>query len=166
MGDPKAQVTLVEFSDFECPFCGRVGPTIEQVVERYGNQVRIVWRNYPLPFHQNAMPAAEAAMEVFAQGGSEKFWRFHDVLFQNQRALTRENLEQYATQLGGIDMARFRRALDSHTHEAAIRAEVAAVTEAGARIGTPSSFINGRLVQGAQPFPAFEAAINQALEDR
>ena len=165
-GPANAPVTIQLFSDFECPFCSRVGPTIEQVVERYGNQVRIVWRNYPLPFHQNAMPAAEAAMEVFAQGGSAKFWRYHDVLFQNQRALTRPDLERYAEQLGGIDMARFRRALDNHPHEAGIRAEMDAVTEAGARIGTPSSFINGRLVQGAQPFPAFEAAINQALADR
>jgi protein-disulfide isomerase len=165
-GPANAPVTIQLFSDFECPFCSRVRPTVDQIAERFGNQVRIVWRNYPLPFHQNAMPAAEAAMEVFAQGGSEKFWRYHDVLFENQRNLTRENLERWAQELGGIDMARFRRALDNHTHEAAIRAEMTAVQEAGARIGTPSFFINGRLLQGAQPFPTFEAAINRALEER
>ncbi|MCZ7678693.1 MAG: thioredoxin domain-containing protein [Sandaracinaceae bacterium] len=165
-GPASAQVTIQLFSDFQCPFCGRVGPTVDQIVERYGNRVRIVWRNYPLPFHQNAMPAAEAAMEVFAQGGSEKFWRFHDVLFENQQNLTRENLEQWAQALGGINMTRFRAALDNHTHQAAIQAEMNAVQEAGARIGTPSFFINGRLLQGAQPFPAFEAAINRALEER
>lgn len=165
-GPANAPVTVQLFSDFECPFCGRVRPTMDQIAERYGNQVRIVWRNYPLPFHQNAMLAHEAAMEVFAQGGSEKFWRYHDVLFENQRALQRADLERYAQELGGIDMARFRRALDNNTHRAAIQAEMNAVQEAGARIGTPSSFINGRLVQGAQPFPAFQAAIDRALEER
>jgi protein-disulfide isomerase len=165
-GPANAPVTIQIFSDFECPFCGRVRPTLDQIAERYGNQVRVVWRNYPLPFHQNAMPAAEAAMEVFAQGGSEKFWRYHDLMFENQRDLTRQNLEAWAQQVGGIDMTRFRRALDQNTHRAAIQAEMQAVQEAGARIGTPSFFINGRLLQGAQPFPAFEAAINRALEER
>ena len=110
------------------------------------------------------MPAAEAALEVFAQGGSEKFWAYHDLLFANQRELTRENLEQWAQQVGGINMARFRAALDNNTHRAAVQADMTAVTEAGARIGTPSFFINGRLIQGAQPFPAFQAAIDAALE--
>lgn len=162
-GPANARVTIQIFSDFECPFCSRIGPTLDQVVERYGNQVRIVWRDYPLPFHQNAGPAAEAAREVFAQGGSPKFWQYHDLLFQNQRELSRENLERFAQQVGGIDMNRFRAALDNRTHQAAVQADMDAVQNAGARIGTPSCFINGRLVQGAQPFPAFEAAINRAL---
>jgi protein-disulfide isomerase len=161
-----APVTIQIFSDFQCPFCGRVRPTIEQIEQQFGRQVRIVWRNFPLPFHQNAMPAAEAAMEVFAQGGAPKFWAYHDLLFENQQALDRPSLEQYAERVGGINMARFRAALDNHTHQAAIQADMTAVQEAGARIGTPSFFVNGRLVQGAQPFPAFEAAINRALEER
>ncbi|MCB9594953.1 MAG: thioredoxin domain-containing protein [Sandaracinaceae bacterium] len=164
-GPANAPVTIQLFSDFQCPFCGRIGPTLDQVAERYPTQVRIVWRNYPLPFHQNAMPAAEAAAEVFAQGGSTKFWAYHNLLFENQRDLSRENLERFAQQVGGIDMNRFRAALDNHTHQAAVQADMQAVTAAGARIGTPSSFINGRLLQGAQPFPAFEAAINRALEE-
>ncbi|MEC7526140.1 MAG: thioredoxin domain-containing protein [Myxococcota bacterium] len=163
-GPANAPVTIQIFSDFQCPFCSRVNPTVEQIVERYPRQVRIVWRNYPLPFHQEAMPAAEAAMEVFAQGGSEKFWAYHDLLFANQRELNRENLERFAQQVGGINMTRFRAALDNNTHRASVQADMEAVTEAGARIGTPSFFINGRLVQGAQPFPAFQAAIDQALE--
>ncbi len=164
-GPANAPVTIQIFSDYQCPFCSRVEPTIRQVEERFGNRVRLIWRNYPLPFHQNAMPAAEAAMEVFAQGGNAKFWQYHDTLFENQQNLTRENLEQWAQQLGGIDMARFRRALDEHTHRAEIQADQQAVTEAGARIGTPSFFVNGRLVQGAQPFEQFEAAINRALQE-
>ncbi|MCC6876620.1 MAG: thioredoxin domain-containing protein [Sandaracinaceae bacterium] len=165
-GPANAPVTVQLFSDFQCPFCGRVRPTLDQIEERFGRQVRIVWRNYPLPFHQNAMPAAEAATEVFAQGGNEKFWAFHDLLFENQQSLDRASLERFAQQVGGIDMNRFRQTLDNHTHEAAVRAEMTAVQEAGAQIGTPSLFINGRLIQGAQPFPAFEAAINSALQER
>ncbi|HJL18196.1 MAG TPA: thioredoxin domain-containing protein [Sandaracinaceae bacterium LLY-WYZ-13_1] len=160
-----APVTIQIFSDFQCPFCNRVRPTLDQVEERFGNRVHIIWRDYPLPFHDNAMPAAQAAQEVFEQGGSEKFWAYHDLLFENQRSLDRASLERFAAQVGGIDMAQFRAALDNNEHQAAIRADMQAVQEAGARIGTPSFFINGRLLQGAQPFPAFEAAINRALEE-
>ncbi|UJR82066.1 DsbA family protein [Sandaracinus amylolyticus] len=164
-GAANAPVTIQIFSDFQCPFCGRVGPTLEQVMTQYEGRVRLVWRNYPLPFHQQAGPAAEAAMEVFAQRGSEAFWQFHNTLFENQRALAREDLERYATQIPGIDMARFRRALDEHTHQAAVQADMEAVRRAGAEIGTPSFFINGRLLQGAQPFPAFQQAIDRALRE-
>jgi protein-disulfide isomerase len=165
-GGRNARVVIQLFSDFQCPFCTRIRPTLEQIEETYGNRVKIVWRNYPLPFHQQAMPAAEASLEVFAQRGSDAFWRYHDLLFENQRALERANLETYAQQIGGIDMARFRRALDNNTHRAAVQADMDAVRNAGARIGTPSAFINGRLIQGAQPFPAFQAAIDRALAAR
>lgn len=164
-GPDDALVTIVMWSDYQCPFCSRVEPTISRIVNEHRNDVRVVWRDNPLPFHQQAGPAAQAAREVHAQGGDEKFWEFHDLLFENQRALERADLERYAQQVGGIDMNRFRQALDNHTHRAAIQADMNAVQEAGARIGTPSSFINGRLLQGAQPFPAFEQAINRALEE-
>jgi protein-disulfide isomerase len=128
--------------------------------------VRIVWRNYPLPFHEQAMPAAEAAVEVHRQGGDEKFWAFHDLVFQNQQQITRENLEAWAQQVGGIDMGEFRSALDSRRHQARVQADMDAVSRAGAQIGTPSFFINGRLVQGAVPFEQFKAAIDAALAAR
>jgi protein-disulfide isomerase len=162
-GPANARVTIQEFSDFQCPFCGRVNPTIQQIQQEYGNRVRIVWRNFPLPFHTDAPLAHEAAWEVFRQGGSEKFWAYHDKLFENQRALTRPDLERYAQELGGVDMAQFRSALDTRRHQARMQQDVDAVNAAGARIGTPSFFINGRLVQGAQPFDAFKAAIDRAL---
>jgi len=116
-------------------------------------------RQYPLPFHDHAQLAAEAALEAHAQG---KFWQYHDVLFQNQRALERENLEQYAQQVG-LNMTRFRAALDGHTHAAEIEADKRAIDRAGARIGTPTFFINGKMVQGALPFEQFKAAIDAAL---
>lgn len=161
-GPANAKVVIQEFSEFQCPFCARVNPTVEQIKREYGSRVRIVWRDYPLPFHDNAKPAAEAAREAFAQGGNEKFWAMHKILFENQRALTRPDLEKYAEQVG-LNMTRFRQALDQHTHQAAVEADVAAVERAGARIGTPSFFINGKLLQGAQPFEAFKTAIDAAL---
>ena len=164
-GGANAQVIIQEFSDFQCPFCGRVNPTIEQVMREYGNRVKIVWRNYPLPFHQEAPLAHEAAWEIMRQGGSEKFWAYHDILFENQRAIARNNLEAYAEQVGGINMGQFRAALDNRTHQARMQQDVDAISEAGARIGTPSFFINGRLVQGAQPFEAFKTAIDRALAE-
>jgi predicted DsbA family dithiol-disulfide isomerase len=92
------------FSDFQCPFCKRVEPTVDQILQEYGGKVKIVWRNFPLPFHENAMPAAEAAQEVLAQGGVAKFWAYHDLLFSNQQTIDRAHLEQFAQQIGGIDM--------------------------------------------------------------
>ncbi|MGB5702917.1 MAG: thioredoxin domain-containing protein [Polyangiales bacterium] len=163
-GAANAKVVIQEFSDFQCPFCSRVNPTVAQVLKEYGDKVKIVWRDYPLPFHKDAQPAAQAAREVFLQKGDEAFWAYHDLLFQNQKALSRANLEKFAEQVGGIDMKAFKAALDSGKHKAAVDADMAAVTKAGARIGTPSFFINGKLLQGAQPYPAFKAAIDAALK--
>lgn len=152
------------FSDFQCPFCARVVPTLEALQARYGDRVRFVWRNYPLPFHDHAMEAAEAAMEAFAQRGDAGFWAMHDLLFENQTELTRENLERFASEVG-LDLTRFRRALDTHAHRAEVEADMAAVRTAGASIGTPSFFIEGHLLEGAQPLEVFVQAIDRALAD-
>jgi protein-disulfide isomerase len=163
-GGKISKVVIYEFSDFQCPFCSRVLPTVKQITDEYKDKVKIVWRNYPLPFHKDAPGAAEAAMEVFEQGGSDKFWAYHDLLFANQRALSRADLEKYAEQVGGINMTKFKAALDNKTHEARVKADVDAVDKAGARIGTPSFFINGKLLQGAQPFERFKEVIDEALK--
>ncbi len=162
-GAPNPKVVIQEFSDFQCPFCNRVNPTLQRILQEYGNQVQIIWRNYPLPFHQQARPAHIAAMEVFKQKGSEAFWRYHDLLFQNQRDLTVDNLVQWAEQVGA-NGAEVRKAIEEKRHDAIIQRDMDAVRKAGARIGTPSFFIDGRLVQGAQPFEAFKAAIEEALK--
>jgi protein-disulfide isomerase len=164
-GSPRAKVVIQEFSEFQCPFCARVLPTMKQIEQEYGDKVQVVWRNYPLPFHDKAFKASEAALEVFAQAGNEKFWAYHDKLFENQRALEPENLIKYAQEVGGINTDRLKQALDSDKHKAAVQADMDAVTKAGAQIGTPSFFINGKLLQGAQPFPAFKAAIDAALAE-
>ncbi len=162
-GPANARVVIEHFSDFQCPFCARVGPTLDQIRTRYGDRVRLVWRDYPLPFHNNAMLAAEAAREVFAQRGNAVFWRFNDALFANQQHLERADLERYARAVG-IDLARFRRALDAHTHQPGIRDDMAAADATGAQIGTPAFFINGRFVAGALPFEEFQRRIDAALE--
>jgi protein-disulfide isomerase len=165
-GPKNAPVVIQVFSDFECPFCSRVVPTMAQIVKEYGDKVQIIWRDYPLPFHKRAMPAHQAAREVFRQGGSEKFWKYHDVLFENQKGLSQENLEKWAQELGGIDMAEFKKALETNRHEAGVKADMEAVQKAGARIGTPSFFVNGYLLQGAQPFQAFQLRIDHALKNQ
>jgi len=164
-GGRAARVVIQQFSDYQCPFCSRVEPTVDQVLREYGDRVQFVWRDFPLPFHDKATPAAEAAIEVQAQGGDAKFWAFHALLFANQQTIDRPDLERFATQIGGINMARFRAALDNHTHKARIDADIAAIAAAGAQIGTPSFFINGRLLQGAQPYEAFKTAIDRALAE-
>jgi protein-disulfide isomerase len=164
-GPANAPVTIQIFSDFQCPFCSRVNPTLEQVMERYEGRVRLVWRDYPLPFHPNAMPAAQAAREIFQQRGAAAFWQYHALLFENQRELTRETLERLAGQIQGVNMDQFRAALDNNEHQAGVQADMDAVRAAGAQIGTPSFFITGRLLPGAQPIDAFTAAIDRALAE-
>jgi len=164
-GSPSAPVTLQVFSDFQCPFCSRLMPTLEAVEREYGQRIRIVWRNYPLPFHQHARLAHRAALEVFRQGGDRKFWAYHDLLFSNQRALERDDLIRYARRIPGIDIHELEAALDQDRHEDTIAADMDAVRDAGARIGTPSVFVNGRLIQGAQPLPQFRTAIERALSE-
>ena len=164
IGGKNAKVVIQEFSDFECPFCSRVLPAVEEIKKTYGNKVKIVWRDYPLPFHQNAPLAHQAAREAFEQGGSAKFFAYHDKLFANQKALTRPNLEKWAQELG-LNMAKFKQALDSGKHKAKVGEGAAAISKAGiTRFGTPSFFINGKLVSGAQPFAAFKTEIDAALK--
>ncbi|MDB4932993.1 MAG: Periplasmic thiol disulfide interchange protein DsbA, partial [Myxococcaceae bacterium] len=161
-GPRAARVVIEHFTDFQCPFCARVAPTIAQIRERYGDRVRFVWRNYPLPFHDRALESAEAALEAFAQQGNDGYDRFRDALFAHPGGLARADLERYA-EAQGLNLARFRSALDQHTHAARIRRDVAAADATGASIGTPAFFIGGRFVAGALPFAEFQRRIDAAL---
>jgi protein-disulfide isomerase len=157
-GPADAPVEIVEFSDFQCPFCQRVGPAVTQVLNTYGDRIRLVYRQYPLPNHANARPAAEAGMCANDQG---KFWPYHDRLFANQQRLGASDLKQYAVDLG-LDAARFNACLDSHKYVPLIDADISAGNESGVN-GTPAFFINGRLLSGAQPFEAFKKIIDDEL---
>ena len=157
-GPANAPLVLVVFSDFQCPFCKRVEPTLAEVEKHYPGKVRVVWKNYPLPFHDNAEPAAEAAMAADAQG---KFWPMHDRLFDNNTALDRESLESYAAAIG-LDLPRFRADLDAGRWKARIEADKQEGSDLGV-VGTPAVFINGRKIAGAYPFETFQKIADAEL---
>ncbi len=157
-GNPKAKVQIIEFSEFQCPYCTRVLPTLKQIEQAYGDQVAIAFKNYPLGFHQHAQLAAEAGLAAHEQG---KFWKMHDVLFENQKALERPSLEKYAQDVG-LDLAKFKAALDSGKFRDQVQKDMAAASSVGIS-GTPSFLINGRLVVGAKPFEEFKAIIDEEL---
>ena len=161
-GPATALVTIVESSDFECPFCKRVGPTLKQLEQAFPGKLRFAFRHNPLPFHQSALPAALAAEEARAQKGDAGFWAMHDALFESAPALDAAALERVAGQVG-LDPARFRAALAAKTAEPRIRRDQALVTGLGAT-GTPAFFINGRKLSGAQPFEAFRALVEEELK--
>jgi protein-disulfide isomerase len=157
-GAKDALVTIVEYSDFQCPFCARVEPTLDQVLKAYAGKVRLAWHNLPLPFHDMAKPAAVAAMAAHQQG---KFWAMHDLLFKNQANLGEEAMEGYAKQIG-LNMAKFKAALTDERLAKAVDAEIAAGGKIGVR-GTPAFFINGTFLSGAQPFERFQERIDEEL---
>jgi len=161
-GKPNAPVTVVEISDFECPFCGRVVPTLKQIKETYGpDKVRFVFKHSPLPFHKDARPAADAAATVMGLGGSDAFWKWHDEAFANQRSLTPENFQKWATD-AGIDGAKFKSALDAKKFTSKVDDDLAFAKKVGAN-GTPAFRINGVSVSGAQPFDKFKEVIDAQL---
>ncbi len=163
-GGAGAKVTVQIFSDFQCPYCKKVLPTIQELEAEYKDKVRFVWRHMPLPFHQDAPLASEAAQEVFAQKGSVAFWKYHDKLFENQPAsLKREELEKAAQELG-CDMGKFKEALDTHKHKAKIDADIEVAKKAEIN-GTPAFMINGYFLSGAQPTASFKRAIQRAMKD-
>jgi protein-disulfide isomerase len=157
-GPADAKVTIVEFSDFQCPFCSRAAEATTKIKEKYGDKVRFVFRQFPLSFHDKAQVAAEASLAANEQG---KFWQYHDKLFANQNALEREKLEAYAKELG-LDLAKFKKALDDKTHEATVKADLK-LGEEVAVDGTPTMFLNGARVANPTDFDAISKQIDAAL---
>lgn len=158
-GPENAKVTLVEFSDFQCPYCSKAAETLSEIKKKYPNNVRVVFRQFPLSFHENAHLAAEAAAAAGAQG---KFWQYHDLLFKNQKALTRPDLEKYAKEIG-LNMAEFNKALDSKTFAEAVDADMKLGGEVGVN-GTPSMFLNGKRVQNAMDVGSLSVSIDEQLK--
>jgi protein-disulfide isomerase len=159
VGNAKAPVTIVEFSDFQCPFCLRAAPTLKRLRETYGDKVRIVWKDFPLTqIHPQAFKAAEAGHCAADQG---KFWEFHDKMFGNQQALQPEFLKQYAKD-AGMDGSTFETCLDSSKYAERVRDSVAAGSALGVS-STPTVFVNGRMLEGAQPYEVFAAVIDEEL---
>ncbi len=157
-GNPNAPITIVEFSDYQCPFCARVNPTLDKVRETYGDRVRIVFKDYPLPNHALAPKAAEAA---HCAGEQKKYWEMHDAMFANQRALEVPALKQAARAIG-LDGATFDQCLDSGRFAATVRAGSALGEKMGVN-STPTLYVNGRALIGAMPFENFKAIIDEEL---
>jgi len=162
IGSPDAPVTIIEFSDFQCPFCARFSlDTLPQLKENYisKGKVRMVFRDFPLGFHAQALPAAEAAECADEQG---KFWEMHDKIFQNQGSLGTSSYKQWAKDLG-LDSAKFDACLDSGKYANEVNKDLQDGQSAGVS-GTPTFFINGKEVVGAQPFSVFQQVIDAELK--
>lgn len=157
-GDADAPVTIVAFSDFQCPFCSRVNPTLTKLLETYPGKVRIAFKHMPLRIHPDA-PAAHVAAEAARRQG--KFWEMYDKIFANQRELTPEKFKQYAAELN-LDAAQF----EKDSADPAIKAKVDADLKEAEKLGvagTPAFFINGKYLSGAQPFESFKKLVDEAL---
>jgi len=157
-GSKTAPIELIEFSDFQCPFCQRANPTVEQVLKTYGDRIKFVYRHFPLPNHPAARPAAEAAACAQAQG---KFWEYHDRLFANPTKLADPDLKAHAAAIG-LDTGTFNTCFDNHQQKPGVDKDIADAEAVGVT-GTPAFFVNGRSIEGAQPFDAFKRVIDEEL---
>jgi len=156
--NPDAPLTLVEYGDYECPFCGAAYPVVKQVQQRLGDQLGFVFRNFPLTqLHPHAQHAAEAAESA---GGQGKFWEMHDMLFEHQRALDEPHLVQYATAIG-LDVARFEMDMAAHTYADRVREDFISGVRSGVN-GTPTFFINGQRHDGSYDLKGLLAALELA----
>lgn len=155
----KAKVVLIEYSDFECPYCGRHNPTMIDVYEEYGDDVAWVYRHFPLTsIHPEAIPAALASECAEEQG---KFWEFSDALYENQTLLSNEYYTELATDLG-LDIEQFTSCYESQKYLDKVESDQASGSAAGVT-GTPATFVNGQLVSGAYPFETFKGMIDEIL---
>jgi protein-disulfide isomerase len=157
-GPANAPIELVEFADFQCPFCFHAHPTVEKVLSTYGDRIHFVYRHYPLSSHPNARPAAEAS-ECAAE--QDKFWPYYQVLFSDPSKLDAAGLKASAAQVG-LDIDRFNACVDSHKYKSVVDTDMKDGEKAGVS-GTPAFFVNGRTLSGAQPFEEFKDLIDEEL---
>jgi protein-disulfide isomerase len=161
-GANTALVTIVEFGDFECPFCRRSSATMQQLIAERPGQVRVVWRHNPLAFHPNARVAAQASLEAYTQGGDAMFWRMHDILYEEETYGLSELGVRLAARRVGLDMSRFDIAMDSGRHQAAVQRDQDLAAQLAVS-GTPAFFVNGREVRGAQPIESFRTIVDEEI---
>jgi len=165
MGDKNAPVTIVEFSDFECPFCGRFSQTtLPQIITDYieKGKVQLVYRNFPLSFHKNSRNASNAALCAREQGGDKVFFKYHDTLYINQTSFSDENFKKWATDLG-LKATQFNSCYDTKKYDKEIDTDFNEGQSYGVT-GTPALFVNGYLITGAQPYSVFQTKIDEELK--
>ncbi len=162
-GSDSAKVVLQVFSDFECPFCIRLAPTLEDLEARFHGSLRVVWRNYPLPKHERARPAARLAVCAFEHGGSPQFWKLHDLLYSAQGDVSDAGLRRAASKLG-LDAACTADAASSARYDARIDSDMKAGDAAGIE-GTPATFINDYYLMGARSEAEYAIVVERALRE-
>ena len=164
LGAPDAPVTVQVWSDFECPFCADAHPVLSEMLRVYAGKARLVWHDYPLPFHAHARLAANAGREAYAQGGARAFWKFHDAVYTARAPqLDATGLEAFAA-TAGLDAARFRDALGKSAHDAEIKRD----TDSGDALGvdgTPAFLVNDLFFVGSVPFDVLRVVVDRALSD-
>ena len=160
-GNAKAVITIVEWSDFQCPFCNRASPTLAKIFEEYGDQVKLAFKHLPLSIHSKARGAHAASEAAHRQG---KFWEMHDKIFAAQRDLEPATFERYATELN-LDLERFKKDVASADVKKRIDADMQEAQKLGVS-GTPAFFVNGRFLSGAQPFENFKRLIDAELQKK
>ena len=159
LGNENAELTIVEFSDFQCPFCSRAAPTVKQIIDEYGDKVKLVYNHFPLTsIHPHAQKAAEASECAHDQG---MFWEYHDVLFANNQFLDTDSLKKYASDLG-LDTEQFNECLDSGEKSDEVKQDLQAASNAGGQ-GTPYFIVGDVPLSGAQPYANFKQVIDAQL---
>jgi protein-disulfide isomerase len=165
-GNPDAKISVIEYSDFECPFCSRNHPTMQQILDTYGDDVNWVYRHYPLPFHPNAQKAAEASECAASLGGNDTFWAMADMIME--KGADNTQLASYAKTIG-LSEAKFTECLGSGKHAQRVQDDMSEGSSAGVN-GTPGNIVlqnetkESRMVSGAQPFSAFQTVIDEMLK--
>ena len=160
-GDKDAKVEIVEFSDFQCPFCSKATSILKEVKDKYGKKVKVSFKQYPLPFHNQAKGAANAALCAYEQG-NDKFWRMHDAMFADQSKLSIDDLKKTAKSLG-LDTAKFNKCVDGNKYASQVEADIEYGSKNGVK-STPTFFVNGQLISGAQPIEVFTEIIDEELK--
>ena len=164
LGALNAPVVLQMWSDFECPFCARAHPVLSELLRVYAGKVRLVWHDYPLPFHSHARLAANAGREAYAEGGAVAFWKFHDAIYESPDSeLDGANLEHFATK-AGLDATRFHEGLSTLRHDAEIKQDMLSGDAVGVE-GTPAFLVNDYFFVGAVPIEIMRVIVDRALSD-
>lgn len=164
LGAANAPVVIQTWSDFECPFCADMHPVLMELLEAYPGRIRLVWHDYPLPFHAHARLAANAGREAYAQGGPSAFWKFHDAVYETQdRELTLSELSELGKR-AGLDDERLRSALGTRRHDAEIEHDVSAGNALGIE-GTPAFLVNDYYFVGSIPLQVMRVIVDRALSD-
>jgi protein-disulfide isomerase len=167
-GNKNAKITLIEYSDFECPFCKNFEPTLSEILKTYDGKVRLVYRHYPLPFHANAQKEAEASECIAELGGNDLFWKYSDIINErttsNGTGFALDALGPLAAEIG-VNQQQFQSCLDSGKYEKLVKDSITEGSNAGVS-GTPSIFVNGKIIVGACPASTFDSVIKAELANK